>query len=74
MPTREKQTADTGKNPAKDAGTNPVTSPKPAPLPPILSLQSFLGTEYAAEKTKLEPASTNVNGFIVGRKRPQSRS
>lgn len=68
MPTREKQTADTGKNPAGDAGANPVTNPKPPPLPPILSLQSFLATAYAAEKTKLEPASTNVNGFIVGRK------
>src|SRR5438270_9671570 len=61
MPTREKQTA----NPAKDPDP---PDPKPAPLPPILSLQSFLTTAYAGEKTKLEPASTNVNGFIVGRK------
>jgi len=61
VPTREKQTA----NPAKDPDP---PDPKPAPLPPILSLQSFLATAYAGEKTKLEPASTNVNGFIVGRK------
>jgi hypothetical protein len=61
MPTREKQTA----NPAKE---NPDPAPKPDPLARILSLQSFLTTAYGAEKTNLEPPSTNINGFIVGRK------
>lgn len=61
MPSREKQTA----NPAKDPDP---PGPKPVSLPPILSLQSFLTTAYSAEKNKLEPPSTNINGFIVGHK------
>lgn len=68
MPTREKQTADTGKNPAGDAGTNPVTTPKPAPLPPIKPLRDYLNTAYASEGGTIEPASIVVSGRPVSTK------
>lgn len=65
MPTREKQTADTGKNPGGDAGTNPVTTPKPAPLPPIKPLRDYLNAAYALEGGTIEPNSTDAKKFAV---------
>jgi hypothetical protein len=62
MPTREKQTADTGKNPGAGSATNPVTTPKPTPLPPIKPLRDYLNAAYAAEKGNVEPASPVVSG------------
>jgi hypothetical protein len=68
MPTREKQTADTGKDPAAEAGANPVTTPKPAPLPPIKPLRDYLDTGYAAERGTIEPGSMVVGGKPVSTK------
>ena len=65
MPTREKQTADTGKNPAGAAGTNPVTTPKPVPLPPIKPLRDYLNAAYALEGGTIEPNSTDAKKFAV---------
>jgi hypothetical protein len=48
---------------------NPATqnpgSPKPPPLPPILTLQHFLAQEFATQQANLEPSSMVYGGFTL---------
>ena len=39
--------------------------PKPAPLPPILTLQHFLTAAYTAERANLEPDTMVIDGFTL---------
>src|SRR5712692_4423976 len=46
-------------------GTANPAGPKPAPLPPILTLQHFLDAAYTTERANLEPSSMVINGFTL---------
>jgi hypothetical protein len=52
------------KNSANPATKNP-TGPKPAPLPPIKTLQQYLTAAYNGEKANLEPSSMVISGFTL---------
>lgn len=57
MPTREEEKA----NPAK----TPPAIPKPAPLPPIKTLQQYLTAAYNAEKGTIEPTTMTIDGHPI---------
>ena len=42
-----------------------MTTPKPAPLPPIKHLRDYLNAAYAAEKGTIEPNTTDAKKFAV---------